>query len=229
MSTYQIPQFLDSGDKILLGMNLRQFGYALGFGLTSVLVYSLLNSSIPGIGPYAIVPCIPLIGIGSYFALGKYNGRDSEIYVLKFFLYNTKPKTMVYARQPSVDDLNQELASLNYQSVLKKWTDRIANDKAKEKNSFMDFGTQEVDEKIRKIQSLKKIVDENPLNAIQSVMAKEQELAQAQSILQSSLQAKKNLRNGYQPAFNPYPEIAPNQDLIQKADYGQDQNYFDPN
>jgi len=233
MASYQIPQFLDSGDKIIFGMNLRQFGYALGFGLFAVLVYSLINQAAPGSGPYAAIPCIPIVGVGGYLALGRFNGRDSEIYVLKYFLYNTKPKAMVYTRQPVVDDLNDQLALLNYNTTVKKWNDRVADQKAKEANAFIDFEEQGNIEKIRQIQSLKKIVDENPLNAIQNVMAKEQELAQANNLLNAALQAKRNtpFRNNpiLQPnqPFNPYPVQQANQDLIAKPDYGSDVNYFD--
>jgi PrgI family protein len=216
VASYQIPQFLDSGDKIIFGMNLRQFGYALGAALISVAIFTLVNQASPGIGFYAIIPCLPFIGVGSYLALGRFNGRDSEIYVLKFLLYNTKPKSMVYTRFPVIDDLNDKLATLNYNAIVKTWTDRINTQKAKEQNSFIDFNAQGNEEKIRKIQSLRKIVDENPLNAIQTVLIKEQELARTQQIIESSIQAKRNtpFRNNpvLQQPFNPFP-VQPRQVL----------------
>ncbi len=209
MASYQIPQFLDSGDKIIFGMNLRQFGYALGAALTSVLIFSLVNQASPGVGFYAIIPCLPVIGVGAYLALGRFNGRDSEIYVLKFLLYNTKPKAMVYTRFPVLDDLNDKLATLNYNAILKTWTDRINTQKAKDKNAFIDFSQQGSKDKIRQIQSLKEIVDKNPLNAMQIVLTKEQELARTQQIINNAIQAKRNtpFRNNpiLQQPFNPFP------------------------
>ena len=237
MASYQIPQFLDSGDKILLGMNLRQFGYALGFSLLSVLIYSLVNQASPGIGPYAIIPCAPLLAIGAYLSFGRFNGRDSEIYVLKYIINSTKPKSMVYRRQPVVDDLNDKLAALTYQQITKVWNSRISDQKAKEKNSFIDFSEQDSKEKIRKIQSLKKIVDENPLNALQTVLVKEQQLASTQQQINLNLQAKRNtpFRNNpvlqkpaqefnYAKSYNPLPvepvSDLPTQDATQENFFG---------
>ena len=95
MPSYQIPQFLDSGDKIFMGMNVRQFAYALVGFFISVVIF---NVFFPAVGNYSFVLVAPVALLSAYIALGKYNGRDSVIYIFKGIIFWTKPRKMKYAR-----------------------------------------------------------------------------------------------------------------------------------
>ena len=121
MASYQIPQFLDSGEKIFLMMNVRQFAYALFGFFATLIIYLVIQNSVPGIGWYAIIPAIPVILISLYLSMGRYNGRDSEIYVLKLFIYLFKPRIMKYQRQPDYSEVNRKMAELTPEKVLARW------------------------------------------------------------------------------------------------------------
>jgi len=121
MASYQIPQFLDSGEKIFLMMNVRQFAYALFGFFATLIIYLVIQNAVPGISWYAIIPAIPIICLSLYLSMGRYNGRDSEIYVLKLFIYLFKPRIMKYQRQPDYTLVNAKLAELTPDKVLARW------------------------------------------------------------------------------------------------------------
>ena len=127
MPVYQIPQFLDSGDKILGPMNVRQFGYALAGGALSFVVYAIVGGLIPGLGIFAFLPSTPIMGLFAFLALGKYNGRDSEIYVLKFILFLQKPKQYKFRRgADAMAELDRKASKLTYENILAEWNKRVA-------------------------------------------------------------------------------------------------------
>jgi hypothetical protein len=159
VASYQIPQFLDSGDKIIGSLNIRQFAYALGGFLLCALIFSLVGSAVPGIGTYAAIPCIPVGGLFLYLALGKYNGRDSEIYVLKFILFQNKPKRMVYRRVPQLDDLNEKLSDWTEDKINKRWNDEVAKLKALDDDEYLAFGQGGAAKKAKQIRTFGRNLD----------------------------------------------------------------------
>jgi hypothetical protein len=159
MASYQIPQFLDSGDKILGPLNMRQFGYALAGGFLSVVTYTIVDGLVKGLGWYAAIPCIPIVAVFAYLALGKYNGRDSEIYVLKAIIYNLKPRIMIYTRVPNNTDLDEKLAGLTDQKIRQEWQNRLNAQKVMADNTFATFEDQSVFDRAQKIQALGRSLD----------------------------------------------------------------------
>lgn len=153
MASFQVPQFLDSGDKILGPLNIRQFGYALGGFLLAFLIYSILS---PFVGIFAAVPALPVVAITAFIAFGRYNGRDSEIYILKFILFTKKARKLVYKRQPDVRKLNQRLSQLTPEKITTEWNKRLHEKQQGRKKLFSDISAEE---KITRIKKLGQAID----------------------------------------------------------------------
>jgi len=185
MASYQIPQFLDSGDKIIGPLNMRQFGYALGGFMICSLIFTTAQSLLPGIGNYAFIPCLPIAGLAAYLALGKFNGRDSEIYVLKYILYSNKPKKMVYTRVPEVTDLNVKMGEWSSDKITKRWAEGLAKKKAGEANEYLGFSGENNNLKIRQIRQLGENVDLSLVNSLADIQARQMEIEAKESILRA--------------------------------------------
>jgi hypothetical protein len=194
MASYQIPQFLDSGDKILGPLNMRQFGYALGGFMVSAIIFTLAQSLVPGAQFYAIIPCIPIVGLAAYLALGRYNGRDSEIYVLKYIIFNSKPKWMVYARVPDVQDLNEKLNDYTTDKITKRWTDELGKQKAIKGNEFLTFNNQDSLKKASQIRALGNTIDLSTTNTMAEVYAGEAQIQAKEALLKQLLDAQAALK-----------------------------------
>lgn len=171
MATYQIPQFLDSGDRIFGTLNTRQFAYALFGFLISFGLYSVINSSVPGLGFYALVPVSPIAAVSAYLALGRFNGRDAEIYVLKGIVFFSKPRQMVYSRMPDTSDLDQKLIALTPANIIKEWSDRLNNQS--NQPQVVPFKMQDAKTKAQKIQEIGKLIDLTSANTAQTIAEKE--------------------------------------------------------
>ena len=193
MASYQIPQFLDSGDKIIANLNMRQFGYALGGLLVSTLIFTTTQSLLPGIGNYAVIPVFPVAALAAYLALGKYNGRDSEVYVLKFILFNSKPKSMTYTRVPDVSDLNRKLTELKPDLIKKKWDDRVKEQNAIEENEFLSFEKLEDERKAQLIREIGQTIDLSKANTMAKVYNRQTEAERKERLIQE-LQEKQRLQ-----------------------------------
>jgi PrgI family protein len=108
--SYQVPQFLDSGDKIIGPLNLRQFAYAFVGSFVAFAVFNIFASAGVVVGLIAASPIAAFIG---FLAFGKYNGRDSEIYLFKLLENLRKQKSMTYGKKAQTPLLDQRLTKLN--------------------------------------------------------------------------------------------------------------------
>jgi hypothetical protein len=194
MASYQIPQFLDSGDKILGPLNMRQFGYGLGGFLASALIFTTMQNLIPGAQFYAVLPCLPIVGLSAYLALGKFNGRDSEIYVLKYIIFNSKPKQMVYTRVPDMHDLDERLNEWTFDKINKKWTDEVNRQKAVKGNEFLTFNQQDSEQKAAGIRNLANELDQSVTNTLAEVFERENEIKAKEALLKQLLDAQEALK-----------------------------------
>ena len=173
MAQYQIPQFLDAGDKILGPLNLRQFGYVLVGAIAAFGVYSFTAALIPGLGFFALLPAAPVLGLTLYIAMGKYNGRDVEVYILKMILNIVKPKTLVYKRIPETADLDQKLAKVNQAAIEKEWAERLVEEQKAKNSKLYNFRTATNEQKVEQIRSLSFGVDTSVRNTLANVKQKE--------------------------------------------------------
>jgi PrgI family protein len=166
MSAYQIPQFLDSGDKIFMGMNIRQFGYFMVGIIGTIVMFSPLYTAI---GYFAVLPCLPLGLFALYLSIGKYNGRDSEIYILKTIIFFTKPRMMMYSRQPLMDEINAKMALLTVEIKEKELLARVAQNKSDSDDPLANFGIQDAQTKAKIIQGYGRKIDTQGVNISQQI------------------------------------------------------------
>ena len=176
MAQYQIPQFLDAGDKILGPLNLRQFGYVLVGGIIAFGIYSFVFALFPGLGFFAFLPAAPALGLTLYIAMGKYNGRDVEVYILKMIANLFKPKTLIYKRVPELADLDQKMARANQTAIEKEWAERLEEEQKTKNSKLHNFRTASNEKKVEQIRSLSFGVDTSIRNTLANVKQKELEI-----------------------------------------------------
>ena len=224
MATYQIPQFLDSGDKILGPLNVRQFGYALGGGFIGILVYTVTQNLLPGIGNYAFIPAIPFLIVAAYLALGKYNGRDTEVYVLKIVLYLIKPRIMKFAKVPDVSDLNNQQSKVTFTNILNEFNKRVANSKEAEENILTAFSTKDSRQKAVEIRKLGTILDTSLRNSLTQTLILENRKLKSQNEINKILQKPSEIPYSPSPLIN--AESNPNL-LSEASARSKFTNFFD--
>lgn len=226
MASYQVPQFLDSGDKLFLGLNFRQFGYVLAGAGICIFIYFTLQALFPALGPYAIIFCIPVALLTIYLAWGKFNGRDSEVYVLKIILYLLKPRVLKYIRQPDYTEINKKMAENTYDKIIARWTKNQITSAEEEKNSWQNFDLLSEKEKLIRISQLAGRVDQMQSVAMRNIEQKNLLLENLNQSLESLSKGKSvdsvnaaNLSgytgNSHSP-YSPSVTIGPNQVLNTK-------------
>ncbi len=190
MASFQIPQFLDSGDKILGPMNLRRFSYFIGGLGICYFVFIAAATYLPGIGRFAIIPVAPFFALTLFIALGKYNGRDAEIYVLRGVIYLLKPRQMIYFRIPDYQDLELKLAGLNYKAVAAKLLEgENAADKT-ELGRYLAFQKANA-ERAKEIHSIGIGLDQSFANAFAETTKKSIEIQAKNVLIQRTKQKSK--------------------------------------
>ena len=181
MPVYQVPQFIDSGEKIIGPLNLRQFIYALiGGGLTFGIYYLmsavwLLNIVV------SIIAAAPFAVIFGFLAFGKYNGRNAEVYLFKFFEYLRKTKQVAYHKIPETPELDARLKTLRY-GFMSSEMDRKYERSLFMKGAKFRFDGIDEDAKLQRIRALSQLVDDNiqtDLKHIDNVSRRNQELQES--------------------------------------------------
>ena len=189
MASYSVPQFLDSGESIVFGLNMRQLGYAFGGFLISSVIFSLAT---PILGTWGtLIPIFPVMGLALYLAFGKYNGRASEIYILKMVIYNTKPRQLVYCRVPEIEDLNKQLLELTQDKIMARW--RLAVSQKIDIEEEHDVNDT-LSAQARKIRQLASIIDKTTTNTLVQVKNKEMMIEERESELKNALAMQKTRR-----------------------------------
>ena len=87
---FQVPQFIDTEDKIVGPLSIRQFLYIVVAAGLSTLLYFTVQMWL-----WAILS-IPLLGLGIAMALVKVNGRPFSKLLMAGFSYYWKPQTYVW-------------------------------------------------------------------------------------------------------------------------------------
>jgi PrgI family protein len=151
MASYQIPQFLDSGDKIFLGMNLRQFAYAIVGFFLCVGVFNIFYAAITN---FAFVIIAPIAGFFSYLCLGKYNGRDTEVYIFKMIIFATKPRSLKYMRDYDLTPIYTKIAKNTVTNIIAEMDARVV---VNTKNANDPLSTFANDTSITKANTIKKL------------------------------------------------------------------------
>jgi hypothetical protein len=188
MAMYQIPQFLDSGDKIFFAFNFIQLiFFIIGFFL-SLITYYLISYLFPNIGIYAIVPAVPFFFSFLYLAAGKFNGRDTYLYIGKFIkLFLTSPK-LTYAHVADLSDLYEKFGSLDYENKAKELEARYTDANEAKAKSYLTGTT---DSKTQFIKDLGSNLDANYINTSALIAEKDAQLAQRQKLLDDIMNKNK--------------------------------------
>lgn len=218
MASYQVPQFLDSGEKLFMGLNFRQFGYVLAGSGICILIYFTMQGLFPTLGPYAVVFCIPVALLTIYLAWGKFNGRDSEVYILKLILFLVKPRVLKYIRQPDYNQIEekvgQKIATKSIANVEKQNT---------QKDEWENFDYLSEKQKLVLINKLAREIDQNQDLTIRNIEEKNQILEKLYESLGTPLKKEEddswneNQKNNIQNTTNEIENsAAPN--FFQKND-----------
>jgi hypothetical protein len=168
-----------------------------------------------------LIPCIPFAGLGAFLALGKYNGRDAEVYIFKFVISNLKPKLMVYKREPFVEDLDKKASEWTATAIEKRWGQEIMQEKKEEESGkFLDI---EAEEKARRIRDLGSSIDTGVLNTLAEVKRRQLEIDSKEALINQARLAGKGTRSN-NVSINTATTSNSNQP---KPTYKPD-NFFDP-
>ncbi len=93
MQQYNIPQFIDSEDKIIGPLTIRQFSYlAIGVVVSGFLWYFKPNI------PVFLITAIPVMLAAFTFAFIKINGQNFEILLSNVIIYILKPTLFLWSR-----------------------------------------------------------------------------------------------------------------------------------
>jgi hypothetical protein len=190
--------------------------------LVSVAIFTIFQSLFPTSGYLALLPTLPIITLFGYLAFGKFNGRDSEVYIFKVLLYASKPRTMIYTRVPDMTDLDERMALNTADNIQKKWNERSSVQKINAGNTFASFEQEDARTKAEKIRQLGLNLDIGQRNAQQTIIRSEVEKEITEKTIQSLLGAKKS---NYKPniLLNNQAQTAP----IENPHVSEaDSNYF---
>ena len=93
MQQYNIPQFIDSEDKIFEPITIRQFAVlAIGVVIGGFLWYFK-----PNLGVF-VISMIPVVAATIAFAFIKINGQNFDIFLINVVLYILKPTLFLWSR-----------------------------------------------------------------------------------------------------------------------------------
>jgi hypothetical protein len=188
MAMYQIPQFLDSGDKVFFSLNFIQLIYLLVGFFSSIGIFYFIQFLFPALGIYSIIPAIPFFIVFLYLAIGRFNGRDTYLYVGKFIrLFTTSPH-LVYTHQADLTDLYEKFGSLDIETKLKEFDARYETIKI-QKEKEMSIGT--VERKTQYIKELGSNLDANYINTSAYIAEKDAKLKSRQDLLDDLINKNK--------------------------------------
>lgn len=101
MIQFQVPQFIETEDKLIGPMSLRQFTYVGAAAVVSGILLFVLD-----IGLWILITII-LGGIGAFLAFGKFNGRPIAIFIKSLFQNIWSPS--VYVFKPKTAEITKEV------------------------------------------------------------------------------------------------------------------------
>jgi len=87
---YQIPQFIETEDKIVGPFSIRQFVIVCGAGGMAAMLFFVLNTFI------WFIVAIPIVGLGIALAFVKVNGRPFIATAMSAARYYWRPQTYVW-------------------------------------------------------------------------------------------------------------------------------------
>ena len=115
---FRVPQFIDMEDKVFGPFTLKQFGYLVGAGGVSFLLWTLIPIKF-----FAILLIIPIASLFLALAFVKYNNRSFGEILESAFTYYTGAKIYTW-RQPEVKadqtSVDQVVANTQKEIIIQK-------------------------------------------------------------------------------------------------------------
>lgn len=115
---FRVPQFIDMEDKVFGPFTLKQFGYLVGAGGVSFLLWTLIPIKF-----FAILLIIPIASLFLALAFVKYNNRSFGEILESAFTYYTGGKIYTW-RQPEVKadqtSVDQVVANTQKEIIIQK-------------------------------------------------------------------------------------------------------------
>jgi len=99
---FRVPQFIDIEDKIIGPLTLKQFGYIVGAGGISFMIWTFIP-----IHAIAVFIIIPVAGLFLALAFAKYNNRSFGEFLESAFTYYTGAKIYTW-KQPVAESQTQD-------------------------------------------------------------------------------------------------------------------------
>lgn len=99
---FRVPQFIDMEDKIIGPLTLKQFGYIVGAGGLSFIIWTFIPIKF-----IAVLIIAPVAGLFLSLAFVKYNNRSFGEFLESAFLYYTGAKIYTW-KQPVPESATHE-------------------------------------------------------------------------------------------------------------------------
>ena len=100
---FRVPQFIDIEDKVIGPLTLKQFGYVVGAGGISFILWTFIP-----IHFIAVLIIVPVGGLFIALAFAKYNNRSFGEFLESAFTYYTGAKIYTW-KQPSPEVLTDDV------------------------------------------------------------------------------------------------------------------------
>lgn len=115
---FRVPQFIDLEDKVFGPFTLKQFGYLVGAGGLSFLVWTFIPIKF-----FAVLIIIPIVALFFSLAFVKYNNRSFGEILESAFTYYTGAKIYTW-KQPDVKkdetSVDQVVANTQKEIIIQK-------------------------------------------------------------------------------------------------------------
>src|SRR3989344_4386995 len=121
---YQVPQFIETEDRIIGPLTVRQFILLVVAGLVGFVLYFFLATFL------WIIAMLLLLGIASAFAFIKVNGRPLTSVIGSMFGYFWNPRLYVWKRKEELEAFREREAKKGESAIQNLWLRIIAGKEA---------------------------------------------------------------------------------------------------
>lgn len=115
---FRVPQFIDMEDKVFGPFTLKQFGYIVGAGGVSFVIWTFIPIKF-----FAILIILPVVGLFLALAFVKYNNRSFADILESAFAYYTGAKIYTW-KQPELKkeetSVDQVVANTQKEIIIEK-------------------------------------------------------------------------------------------------------------
>ncbi len=90
---FQVPQFIETEDKIIGPMTLKQFGFVAAGGVVCFILFSAFTFK------FALMLSIPIAALALILAFGKIKGVPALKYLISFVGFSMKPQLYLWKKK----------------------------------------------------------------------------------------------------------------------------------